>query len=58
MNDFEYVNKENVTIRLKKKDIPEIKKLCQNGTIYIRMPLKLKNPDGWLLPLWQTRCSR
>lgn len=47
MNDFEYVNKENVTIRLKKKDIPEIKKLCQNGTIYIRMPLKLKNPDGY-----------
>jgi len=47
MNDFEYVNKENVTIRLKKRDIPEIKKLCQNGTIYLRMPINIKKPDGY-----------
>ena len=47
MVDLEYVNKENVTIRLKKKDIPEIKTLCQDGAIYLRMPLSLKNPDGY-----------
>jgi hypothetical protein len=47
MIDLEYVNKENVTIRLKKNDIPDIKTLCQNGFIYLRLPLSLKNPDGY-----------
>jgi hypothetical protein len=47
MIDFEYVNKENSTIRLKKKDIPEIKMICQNGIIYTRMPLNIKNTDGY-----------
>jgi hypothetical protein len=47
MIDFEYVNKENSTIRLKKKDIPEIKMICQNGIIYTRMPLNIKKTDGY-----------
>ncbi len=47
MIDFEYVNSENNTIRLKKKDIPEIKMICQDGIIYLRMPLKIKKPDGY-----------
>lgn len=47
MVDFEYVNYENDTIRLKKKDIPEIQKLCQNGVLYIRMPLNINKPDGY-----------
>ncbi len=47
MIDLEYVNKENVTIRLKKNDIPDIKTLCQNGFIYLRLPLSLKKPDGY-----------
>jgi hypothetical protein len=47
MIDFEYVNKENQTIRIKKNDIPEITKVCQDGILYLRMPLKLKNPDGY-----------
>ena len=47
MIDIEYVNDKNETIRLKKKDIPEIKLLCQDGTIFLRMPLKIKKPDGY-----------
>jgi cysteine synthase B len=45
MIDLEYVNKENQTIRIKRNDIPEITRICQDGVIYLRMPLKLKNPD-------------
>jgi hypothetical protein len=47
MIDIEYINQKNEIIRLKKKDIPEISLLCQNGSIYVRMPLKLKKPDGY-----------
>jgi hypothetical protein len=47
MIDFEYVNSEQQTIRLKGKDIPEIERLCQDGTLYLRMPLNLKKPDGY-----------
>jgi hypothetical protein len=47
MIDFEYVNSEQQTIRLKGKDIPEIARLCQDGTLYLRMPLNLKKPDGY-----------
>jgi hypothetical protein len=47
MIDFEYVNNENKTIRLKKNDIPEIQKLCQDGVLYLRMPLNIKKPDGY-----------
>ena len=47
MIDFEYVNTNNETIRLKKKDIPEIKMICQNGTIFLRMPLSIKKPNGY-----------
>jgi len=35
MIDIEYVNHKNEIIRLKKKDIPEISLLCQNGSIYV-----------------------
>ena len=38
MIDFEYVTNNNETIRLKKKEIPEIQKLCQDGVLYLRMP--------------------
>jgi hypothetical protein len=44
---FEYVNFNNETIRLKKNDIPDIEKLCQDGVLYIRMPLNIKKPDGY-----------
>jgi hypothetical protein len=47
MVDIEYVNDKNETIRLKKKDIPEINLLCQDGIIYLRMPLNIKKPDGY-----------
>jgi len=47
MIDIEYVNDKNETIRLKKDDIPEINLLCQDGSIYLRMPLNIKNPDGY-----------
>jgi len=47
MIDFEYVNQANETIRIKRNDIPEITKICQDGIIYLRMPLKLKNPEGY-----------
>jgi hypothetical protein len=47
MVDFEYVNNENVTIRLKKNDIPEIQKLCQDGVLYLRMPLNINKPDDY-----------
>jgi hypothetical protein len=47
MIDLEYVTTENKTIRLKKKDIPEISMLSQDGNLYLRMPLKLKKPDGY-----------
>ena len=47
MIDFEYVNNENETIRLKKNDIPEIQKLCQDGVVYLRMPLNINKPDGY-----------
>ena len=43
MVDFEYVNNNNETIRLKKNDIPEIQRLCQDGSLYLRMPLNIKN---------------
>lgn len=47
MVDFEYVNNNNETIRLKKNDIPEIQRLCQDGSLYLRMPLNIKKPDGY-----------
>lgn len=47
MVDFEYVNNTNETIRLKKNDIPDIQKLCQDGKIFLRMPLSIKKPDGY-----------
>jgi len=47
MVDFEYVNNDNVTIRLKKNDIPDIQRLCQYGALYLRMPLNIKKPDGY-----------
>ncbi len=47
MIDLEYVNNENKTIRLKKNDIPEIKTLCQDGVLYLRMPINIKKPDGY-----------
>lgn len=47
MIDLEYVNNENKTIRLKKNDIPEIKTICQDGVVYLRMPLNIKKPDGY-----------
>lgn len=47
MIDFEYVNKENETIRLKKKAIPAIQRLCQDGVLYLRMPINIKKPDGY-----------
>ena len=45
--DFEYVNDKGETIRLKKADIPEIYKICQDGAVYLRMPLKISKPDGY-----------
>ncbi|MCF8444951.1 MAG: hypothetical protein K9G29_08070, partial [Crocinitomicaceae bacterium] len=47
MVDFEYVNTSNETIRLKKNDIPDIQKVCQDGKLYLRMPLNIKKPDGY-----------
>ena len=47
MIDIEYVNQNNETIRLKKKDVPEINLLCQDGAIYLRMPLNIKKTDGY-----------
>jgi len=47
MIDIEYVDNKNETIRLKKNDIPEINKICQNGVVYLRMPLKISKPDGY-----------
>jgi hypothetical protein len=47
MVDLEYINMANETIRLKKKDIPEIKKLSQDGVMYLRMPMKINKPDGY-----------
>jgi hypothetical protein len=47
MVDFEYVNTSNETIRLKKNDIPDIQKVCQDGKLYLRMPLNLKKPDSY-----------
>jgi len=47
MIDLEFVNNENKTIRLKKNDIPEIKTICQDGVVYLRMPLNIKKPDGY-----------
>ena len=47
MIDLEYVNNENKTIRLKKNEIPEIKTICQDGVVYLRMPLNIKKPDGY-----------
>ena len=47
MIDIEYVNDKNETIRLKKDDIPEINLLCQDGSIYLRMPLNINNPNGY-----------
>lgn len=47
MIDFEYVTNNNETIRLKKKEIPEIQKLCQDGVLYLRMPLNIDKPDGY-----------
>jgi len=45
--DFEYVNSANETIRIKKSDMPQITRICQDGVLYLRMPMKLKNPDGY-----------
>ena len=47
MVDFEYVNSNNETIRLTKSEIPEIDRLCQDGALYLRMPMKLSKPDGY-----------
>lgn len=47
MIDLEYVNNENKTIRLTKNEIPEIKTICQDGVVYLRMPLNIKKPDGY-----------
>jgi hypothetical protein len=47
MVDFEYVNTSNETIRLKKNDIPDIQKVCQDGKLYLRMPLNIKKTDGY-----------
>jgi hypothetical protein len=47
MIDLEYVTEQNDTVRLSKKDIPEIYKICQDGVIYLRMPLQLSDPDGY-----------
>jgi hypothetical protein len=47
MIDIEYIDQNNETIRLKKKDVPEINLLCQDGAIYLRMPLKIKKADGY-----------
>ena len=47
MIDFEYVNNQNETIRLKKQEIPEIQRLCQDGALYLRMPLNLNKTDGY-----------
>ncbi len=47
MVDFEYVNSNNETIRLTKSEIPEIDRLCQDGALYLRMPMKLNKPDGY-----------
>ena len=47
MIDFEYVNNQNETIRLKKQEIPEIQRLCQDGALYLRMPLNLNKSDGY-----------
>ena len=41
MIDFEYVNNQNEIIRLKKQEIPDIQRLCQDGALYLRMPLNL-----------------
>jgi hypothetical protein len=47
MVDLEYVDNKNETIRLKKNDIPEIDRICQNGALYLRMPIKISKPDGY-----------
>jgi hypothetical protein len=47
MIKLEYVNAENQTILLLKNDIPEIQTLVQDGTMYLRMPLKIDKPDGY-----------
>jgi hypothetical protein len=47
MIKLEYVNTDNQTILLHKNDIPEIVRLCQDGAIYVRMPLKISKPDGY-----------
>jgi hypothetical protein len=47
MIDLEYITKMNDTIRLKKRNVPEIKTICQNGIIYLRMPLNINKPDGY-----------
>ena len=47
MIKLEYVNTDNQTILLHKNDIPEIARLCQDGAIYVRMPLKISKPDGY-----------
>lgn len=47
MIKLKYVDKEGRTIELKKDEIPEIKTICQDGQVYIRMPLKIKKPDGY-----------
>jgi hypothetical protein len=47
MIKLEYVNTDNQTILLQKNDIPEIARLCQDGAIYVRMPLKISKPDGY-----------
>jgi hypothetical protein len=47
MVDLEYVNSNNETVRLTKSEIPEIERLCQDGALYLRMPMKLSKPDGY-----------
>jgi hypothetical protein len=47
MIDLEFINMMNDTIRLKKRNVPEIKTICQNGIIYLRMPLNINKPDGY-----------
>lgn len=47
MIELEYVTIANEVIRLKKDEIPLIKILCQDGAMYLRMPLQLDKPDGY-----------
>lgn len=47
MVGLEYIDILGKVVKQKKKEIPDIKTICMNGTIYDRMPLKLKKPDSY-----------